>query len=105
MEQFWLNDPGHFQGADFSSQFASACAIAISDLVQLPNEPEKSSIDILSPRLITTSNPVVGCVCDWRLDLNFSVGSGFSLSLRIMVQYVGPDAPDDFPEMTQDTPT
>jgi len=64
----------------------------------------KSSIGVVSPRLLTTSNPVVGCLCDWRLDLNFSVGSRFNLSLPIMVRYVGPDAPDDFAEMTQDTP-
>ena len=45
------SDPGHFSSPVLTAQVASACAIAISDFVQLPNEPEKSSIDVLSPRL------------------------------------------------------
>lgn len=45
-----LNDPGRFQASFFGIQVASACAIMISDFVQLLNEPEKSSIDVLSPR-------------------------------------------------------
>ena len=45
------SDPGHFKGPGRRPQLASACAIAINDFVQSPNEPEKSSIDVLSPRL------------------------------------------------------
>ncbi len=44
------NDPGHSRRPDLRPYVATACAIAISDLVQSPNEPEKSSIDVLSPR-------------------------------------------------------
>ena len=44
-------DPGRFGRPSFGLQVASACAIAISDFVQSPKDPEKSSIDVLSPRL------------------------------------------------------
>jgi len=39
------------------SQLASACAIAINDFVQLSNEPQNSSIDVLSLRLRLKSKP------------------------------------------------
>ena len=41
----------HCGSRGLGHQVASDCAITISDFVQLPNEPEKSSIDVLSPRL------------------------------------------------------
>ncbi len=52
-------DPGHFPSPNLMPQVASACAIAINDFVQFPNEPEKSSIDVLSPRLNDLGNPAV----------------------------------------------
>ena len=51
------SDPSHFRRPGFRPQFASPCAIAINDFVQLPNEPEKSSIAVLSPRLSFETSP------------------------------------------------
>lgn len=45
------NDPGRLQASFFGIQVASDCAIASNVFVHSPNEPEKSSIDVLSPRL------------------------------------------------------
>lgn len=65
-------DPGHVPICDLVPQVASACAIAINVLVHSPNEPEKSSIDVLSPRLNDLGNPGVhigirkSC-CAWKL--------------------------------------
>jgi RNA polymerase sigma-70 factor (ECF subfamily) len=42
-------EPGHVQQSFRRPQFASACTIAINDFVHSRNEPEKSSIDVLSP--------------------------------------------------------
>ena len=43
-------DPGQFEGDVLRRQVSSDCAIATNDFVQLLNEPEKSSIDVLSPQ-------------------------------------------------------
>jgi hypothetical protein len=45
-------DPCHFASHSLLCQVTSALAIEINDVVQLPNEPEKSSIAVLSPRLL-----------------------------------------------------
>ena len=52
------NDPGHFLRSIFQPQVASACAIAINVFVHSPNELEKSSIDVLSPRLASLNTVV-----------------------------------------------
>lgn len=44
-------DPGRFGWPFFGLQVASACAIKINVFVHLQNEPEKSSIAVLSLRL------------------------------------------------------
>src|SRR5262249_53071577 len=49
----------------------------------------KCSIAVMSPRLCVTSNPVVGCECDWRRDLSFYRGGcsndGYQVPNRIKV--------------------
>jgi len=54
-------DPGHFSDHQLGLHDASACVIMINDFVHSQNEVEKSSIDVLSPRLLITQKPF-GCV-------------------------------------------